>query len=158
MSAVAAYWPLTGLLMGLCAFPGDPDLRTRGDADGVGSLYQQMAERGELLTTPGRTVKFDVGELLHAALTAFGAPNAVVCDRWRLNELKDGLQASGIPPAIIVPRGMGWQDGSEDVRGFQRAVKERRIKTPVRGNPGRASGGPERVRGRGRCYPILPAI
>ncbi len=129
MSAVAAYWPLTGRLQGLAAFPDNPDLRTRGDADGVGSLYEQMAARSELITTSGRTV--NVGELLYAALSEFGRPAAVVCDRWRLNELKDGLQAAGIPPAAIVSRGMGWQDGSEDVRGFQRAVKERRIATPV---------------------------
>ena len=37
----------------------------------------------------------------------------------------------GIPPRMVLTRGMGWQDGSEDVRNFQRAVKEGRVKTPV---------------------------
>ena len=128
MSAVSAFWPLTGRLQGLCAFPELPDLKTRGDADGVGSLYQQMAARSELITTPGRTV--DVPALLHAALAEYGRPTVVVCDRWRLNELTDALDAAGIT-ANVVTRGMGWQDGSEDVRGFQRAVQERRIATPV---------------------------
>ena len=129
MSAAAAYWPETGRLQGICAFPSEPSLRARGDNDGVGELYEKMAGRAELITTQGRTV--DVGELLHWALSEFGQPTAVVCDRWRLNELKDGIEATGIPSGIVITRGMGWQDGSEDVRAFQRAVKEGRIRTPV---------------------------
>ena len=81
------------------------------------------------MVTTGRTV--NVGEFLHTALTEYGRPTAVVCDRWRLNELRDGLESAGIPPGIVITRGMGWQDGSEDVRAFQRALKERRVHTPV---------------------------
>lgn len=129
MSAAASYWPETGRLQFICAFPDDPGLKARGDADGVGSLYEQMADRGELITTPGRTV--EIGILLHWALTEFGYPAAVVCDRWRLNELKDAVEAAGVPAGHVITRGMGWQDGSEDVRAFQRAVKEGRVKAPV---------------------------
>ena len=129
MSAAAAYWPATGRLQGLCAFPSEPGLKERGERDSVADLYQRMADRQELIVTEGRTV--NVGQLLHEALSEFGRPTAVVCDRWRLNELKDGLEVTGIPPGIVITRGMGWQDGSEDVRGFQRGVKEGRIRTPV---------------------------
>ena len=129
MSAAAAYWPETGRLQGLCAFPSEPGLKERGERDSVADLYQRMADRQELIVTEGRTV--NVGQLLHAALSEFGRPTAVVCDRWRLNELKDGLEGVGIPPGIVITRGMGWQDGSEDVRGFQRAVKEGRIRTGI---------------------------
>ena len=114
MSAAAAYWPQTGRLEAICAFPEEPTLAKRGEIDGVGGLYEQMAGRAELITTPGRTVA--IAELLHWALSEYGQPTAVVCDRWRLNELKDGLDAAGIPPRVVVTRGMGWQDGSEDVR------------------------------------------
>ena len=129
MSAAVAYWPETLRMEGLCAFPAEPGLKARGDADGVGGLYERMASRGELIVTHGRTV--DVAEFLHSALSVFGAPDVVVCDYWRLRELKDGLDGAGIPPGIIITRRMGWKDGSEDVRNFQRAVKESRIRTPV---------------------------
>ena len=129
MSAAAAYWPETGRLQGICAFPAEPTLKERGLFDGVGSLYQQMAQRNELQVMGNRTV--DVGQLLHWAFEEFGRPTAVVCDRWRDEELMDGLERAGVPPGIIMTRGMGWLDGSVDVRAFQRAVKEYRVKTPV---------------------------
>ena len=46
MTAAAAYWPETGRLQGLCAFAADPDLLKRGEHDGVGRLYEEMAARG----------------------------------------------------------------------------------------------------------------
>ena len=129
MSAAAAYWPATGRLEAICAFPDFPDLHKRGENDGVGDLYEQMAKRNELITTPGRTV--DIGWLLKWALDEFGEPTGVVCDRWRLSELTDGLEAVGISAQTVLTRGMGFKDGSEDVRAFQRAVQEHRVKTPV---------------------------
>ena len=38
---------------------------------------------------------------------------------------------AGIPSHIVLTRFMAWKDRSEDVRTFQLAVKERRIKSPV---------------------------
>ena len=123
MSAAVAYWPETQRLEGLCAFPSEPGLKARGDADGVGGLYERMASRGELLVTDGRTV--NVAEFLHDPRSPSSErPPWSSATGWRLNELKDGLDGAGIPPGIVITRGMGWQDGSEDVRNFQRAVKE----------------------------------
>ena len=48
-SAVAAYWPESGRLECLAAFPAVPSLAERGLRDGVGSLYQDTARRGELM-------------------------------------------------------------------------------------------------------------
>ena len=61
MSAAAAYWPETGRLQGICAFGEEPDLKARGERDSVAGLYLQMADRGELIVTPGRLV--NIGEL-----------------------------------------------------------------------------------------------
>ena len=129
MSAAAAYWPETGRLQGICAFPSDPDLKARGSRDSVADLYLRMADRGELIITEGRNV--DVGQLLETAINEFGHPVAVVCDHFRLSFLKDGLEAVGVHPGIVITRRNSWFDGSEDVRGFQKAVKENRVKTPV---------------------------
>ena len=118
-SAIAAFWPDTGRLETLAAFGEMPGLSERGLRDGVGILYQSMARRGELITTPGRVV--DVPDLLREAMNRFGPPDAVASDRWREGELRDGLDLAGIPSAAFVSRGQGYKDGGEDVRTFRRA-------------------------------------
>ena len=121
-SAVAAYWPATGRLESLAAFPAEPSLAARGLADGVGRLYADCANRGELVTMGGRAV--DVAGLLAAAMDRFGRPARVVADRWREAELRDALEAAGVPPAAFEIRGMGFQDGGADVRAFRRAFAD----------------------------------
>ena len=128
MSAVAGYWPDTGRLEVLAAFPADPSLAVRGLQDGVGRMYLDMERRGELITTPGRVV--DVHMLLREAMERCGPPNAVAADRWREGELRDALQLAGIPPAAFVARGQGFRDGAEDVRSFRSACLTGRV-TPA---------------------------
>lgn len=128
MSSVAGYWPETGWLEVVGAFPEHGGLAKRGDRDGVGDLYVKMQQRGELITTPGRTVH--VPTLIAEALFRFGPPAAVAADRWREGELLDALEAVGVPPAAFIPRGQGYRDGAEDVRRFRRAAEELRIRTP----------------------------
>ena len=45
-SAVAGYWPNTGRLEVIAAFPCEPDLATRGRQDGVGRLYVECEIEG----------------------------------------------------------------------------------------------------------------
>ena len=124
-SAVAAYWPASGALRALAAFPGEPSLAERGVRDGVGRLYLDCARRGELVTLGGYAV--DVALLLREALDRFGAPSRVVADRWREPELRDALERAGIPMAAFDARGMGYQDGAADVRAFRRACAEGKV-------------------------------
>ena len=57
MSAVAAYWPETGRLDAIAAFPNDPPLGVRERFDGVKpGLYQNMADRAELLLLGDKVV------------------------------------------------------------------------------------------------------
>ena len=124
-SAVAAYWPESGRLECVAAFPCQPSLAERGLRDGVGNLYAECARRGELLALGQRSV--DVTALLRAALERFGSPARVVADRWREAELRDALEAGGVPRAAFEARGMGYRDGAEDVRAFRRACADRRV-------------------------------
>ena len=128
-SAVAAYWPATGALDALAAFPTEPSLADRGLRDGVGGLYVACQRRGELMQCGGAAV--DVAALLAAALARFGRPAKVIADRWRAAELADALNAAGVPPAALELRGQGFKDGAADVRGFRRACAEGRV-TPAR--------------------------
>ena len=127
-SAVAAYWPATGALAVLAAFPEVPDLHERGRRDGVAGLYGECHRRGELLTLGRRTVPVD--GLLRVALARFGRPSIVAADRWRQGELEDCLEAARIPAAAFVARGMGYFHGGEDCRAFRRACADGRV-TPA---------------------------
>ena len=129
MSAVAAYWPATGRLEAVAAFPALPDLGERGLRDGVGRLYLDMQRRGELVISGEHAV--DIGGLLREALERFGAPTALAADRWREGELRDALKLAGVPLAALELRGQGFKDGGEDVRAFRRAVAEGAV-TPWR--------------------------
>ena len=109
----------------LAAFPEQPSLEERGLRDGCGRLYRDCADRGELLTLGQRAT--DVGALMRAGMERFGRPDLVVADRWREAELRDALEAAGVPPAALEVRGMGYRDGAEDVRQFRRACAEGRV-------------------------------
>ena len=95
MSAAAGYWPETGRLEALAVFPMRPSLADRGHRDGVGPLYQRLADRGELHQM-GDLVS-SVEGLLNLALDAWGAPTIIVCDTWRASKLRESLQAINFP-------------------------------------------------------------
>ena len=119
MSGAAGYWWTTGRLDAFALFPARPDLRERGLRDGVGALYQDMQRRGELLTSGGRVA--DHAVLFETVAARWGRPVAVVCDRWRLAELRDAMDETGLLVPVVA-RGQGYKDGGEDVREFRRAV------------------------------------
>ena len=127
-SAVAAFWPETGALRCVAAFPSEPSLAERGLADGVGGLYIECFRRGELLTIGKRVV--DIGGLLSVALDRFGRPARIASDRWREAELRDALDKAKIPPATLEARGQGFQDGGADLREFRRSCADGRV-TPL---------------------------
>ena len=125
MSAAAGYWPATGRLEALAAFPESPGLAERGLKDAVGDLYQRMHRRGELILAGEFTS--DVAGLLREVLGRWGRPAAVVADRWREGELREALAAANVPLAALELRGQGFKDGAEDVRAFRRAVLDGRV-------------------------------
>lgn len=92
----------------------------------MGSLYRDIAKGWRAdRNAPGRAV--DVRALLGRSLVLWGRPVAVVADRCRETDLVAALEASGFPSAVFIRRGQGYKDGSEDVRGFRRAVLEDRV-------------------------------
>ena len=129
MSALSCYWPETGRLDGVACFPEIPNLGERGLADGVGGLYQRMAERGELVQA-GRRVS-DIKELLREGLDRFGRPDVIAVDRWREAELRQELESLAFPTSTLVVRGQGFKDGAEDVREFRYACLTEGMVVPV---------------------------
>ena len=127
MTAAAAYWPESGRLEVKAALPGVPALHERALADGVGTRYQRMVERGELQVYGGVRVT-PVREFLTEFMEGLAAhPAVIVADRYRQSEALDVYSALGLR-STAVWRGLGWADASADVRAFQRAVIDRRLR------------------------------
>lgn len=128
-TAAAAYWPQTGRLEVRTACPAVPDLEHRGRKDNVGDLYVRLERSGDLQVMPGRVV--DVGAFLADVLDRWGVPALIAADRWREGELREALETSPADRTPLVLRGQGFKDGAVDVRGFQTAVLDGRIRSPV---------------------------
>ncbi|WP_419932025.1 hypothetical protein [Candidatus Poriferisodalis sp.] len=127
MSAAAAYWPHTGRLEAFGYFPGDPDLTARGLADGVGTLYEDMARRGELRTVAGSRTVPPV-ELLGEALERWGTPAAMAGDRYRQADLIDAFRAAGIPRVPMTWANLSWKDSAEALRRFRVGLLEDQVR------------------------------
>ena len=125
MSAAAGYWPDTGALEAVAAFPSIPSLQERGIGDGVSSLYVKMHKRQELMIAGQRVV--DIAVLMGEVLERWGRPSCIVLDRWREKELREVLDKIKFPMASIVTRGQGFRDGGEDCRAFVKAVKSGQV-------------------------------
>ena len=129
MGGASAFFVDTGALDSFAVFPVNPSLADRGAADGVGSLYQRMYERGELVIAGEYTT--DIRALLREALERWGTPGAIVCDRYREGDLREALSGAAFPMTALTLRGQGFRDGAEDVRTFQRAILDGRV-TPAK--------------------------
>lgn len=129
MTAGALYWPASGRLEVVGAFPGEPGLLARGQRDNVGDRYEQMQAAGDLLTWPGQVTP--VGDFLAYLRDRMGAatvPASVAADRYRRAELEDALRRAELEWPMRW-RGMGaGPDGILGIRLFQRAVLEGRVK------------------------------
>ena len=119
LSAVACYWPETFRLDSIAEVGCEPTLVQRGITDGVHTLYQQAEDAGELHVSESRIPS--TTDLLRRALDRWGAPAAIVADRWRVAELRDAHERL-IPSSAVVTRGQGFKDGADDVRRFRAAV------------------------------------
>ena len=97
----------------------------RGRRDGVDRLYIECFNRGELVLEGARVT--DVGALLREVLERWGAPAAIVCDRWREAELRQSLEAVDFPACQLIVRGQGFLQGGQDVREFQRACIDDKV-------------------------------
>ena len=129
MSSVSSCWP-GGRLETLSMFGGKPNLKDRAQKDGVEGLYNRAVQSGELMVSKLRIP--DIPSLLNEARERFGLPALIVCDLWRLPELRDAMdQGSGWKGIPVVKRRQGFKDGAASVRAWRTAVIDRRI-APVR--------------------------
>lgn len=121
MSAAALYWPNTGRMEAVGAFPSSPSLADRGARDGVRDRYVEMQDRGELLVMGERVVP--APDFLKAITDLLDTAPATcfVADRYRQSEFEEALQAANLRVPVVW-RGMGFRDGGEDCERFRSAV------------------------------------
>ena len=117
-SAAVAVWR-SGRVEALAVAPGVPDLSAQEKRDRVAvGTYQKLADSGALLLADGLQVQ-TVKQVLDAIRSAWGRPDFIVCDRFRLLELEDTR-----PGCPIVPRVSRWSESSMDIRTLRRCAKD----------------------------------
>ena len=129
MTCAAAWFPASKRLELYSAFPATPDLETRGQGDGCGSIYKEAWERSELMTYSGRCTP--VGDFVrHVAASLAGCEVVgAASDRYRRAEVLQVLESEEIEWPWSW-RGMGaGMTGSADVRSFQKAILRGEILT-----------------------------
>ena len=125
MSAASCYFPATGALRSIACFCAEPSLAERGLRDGVGDQYVLMHRRGEIFIA-GTHVN-DTGALLQEVLDRYGRPAALVCDRFKADDLREVLHERSFPVVPLIERGAGFKDGDSDVRAFRKALLTGRV-------------------------------
>ena len=117
-SAAVGIWR-NGRIEALAVAPGIPNLEAQEKRDRVPwGTYRKLALAGALRVADGLRVQ-PPAELVSAIRTAWGAPEVVFCDRFRLAELQDAA-----PGARIVPRVTRWSEASEDIRALRKGAKD----------------------------------
>ena len=114
-SAAVAVWK-SGRVEAIACAPGIPDLEAQEKRDRVpAGTYRSLAAQGSLRIAEGRRVATPPAELWRAVRAAWGAPEAVLCDRFRLGELRDVV--NGTPVSARVAR---WSEASGDIRALRK--------------------------------------
>ena len=117
-SAAVGVWR-SGRVEALAVAPGIPDLAAQEKRDRVPrGTYRVLAENGSLRVAEGLRVQ-PPGDLVRAVRGAWGRPEVIVCDRFRLADLQDVV--NGIP---VVPRVSRWISSSEDIRAVRKLAKD----------------------------------
>ena len=124
-SAAVAIWQ-TGRCEALAVAPGIPSLAEQEKRDRVpAGTYRALAESSALRVAEGLRVQ-PPAELIRATREAWGAPELIVCDRFRLGELQDSVSAS----TPVVPRVARWSEAAADIRALRKVAADGPLSCP----------------------------
>ena len=116
-SAVALYE--NGRTEALAVAPGIPSLEEQEKRDRVpAGLYRKLEFSGRLIVAAGLRVQ-PPRELHDHTRALWGPAQVVICDRFRINELRDCV--NGTP---LVARISRWSEASEDIRALRKLVAD----------------------------------
>ena len=117
-SAAVALWR-SGRVEAIAVAPGIPSLEAQEKRDRVpAGTYRRLAESGALRVAEGLRVQPPAA--LYAAIRAqWGRVEVVVCDRFRLDELRDCV--NGTP---VAPRVARWSEAAADIRALRKSAAD----------------------------------
>ena len=117
-SAACGLWR-SGRVEAVAVAPGIPSLADQERRDRVPSgTYQRLRDSGALYVADGLRVP-KPKQLVSLIASKWGKPAVLVCDRFRLGELKDA--ANGYP---VSPRISRWSESSFDIRALRKQAAD----------------------------------
>ncbi len=118
-SAAVAMWQ-NARCEAIALAPGVPDLAAQEKRDRVAEgRYAELADLGVLEIADGLHVP-PVARLWQSILSRWGPPVGIVCDRFRVNELRDAT--GGAVP--LHPRMTRWSEASFDIRAVRKLATD----------------------------------
>ena len=120
-SAATAIWE-SGRVSALAIAPGIPNIDTQEDRDSVPrGTYGSLLATGRLRVAHGLRVQ-PPAVLFEAITQEWGSPELIVCDRFRLGELRDVVNGT-----TVIPRVSRWSEAGFDIR----AVRQLAVDGPL---------------------------
>ena len=118
-SAAVAVYP-NGLIDALAVAPGIPPIEDQEKRDRVApGLYQKLVDDGLLHIAHGLRVP-TIGQVWETVRDEWGKPQFLICDRFRVPELKDAVKHG----ARIEERVTRWSDAAFDIRALRKGAKD----------------------------------
>ena len=125
-SAAVAVWR-NGRVEALACAPGVPGLDEQEKRDRVPKgTYKALSQSGALRIAEGLRVQ-PPSELWRAVRDSWGAPETVICDRFRLGELQDCVNGTPGCAARVAVVGSGLRHPISTQAGGGRAADVRRV-------------------------------
>ena len=113
-SSICAYWH-TGRLEALAVMPGIPSVEEFEEIDHAPGIYTKLLATGRLSIAEGRRMPL-VKDVIKAALERFGEPYQIVCDRFRVGEIRDACDEVFGGGVELIARAEMWSEGADDMR------------------------------------------
>ena len=128
-SSAVALWK-SGRISSLAIAPGIPDITVQEDRDQVPrGTYSRLILTGRLRLAHGLRVP-PPAALMEAVKEEFGEPELIVCDRFRLGELRDCTNG-----AQVVPRVARWSEAAFDIRALRQLAVDGPLSAEVESRP-----------------------
>ena len=118
-SAAVAIWE-TGRIEAMAVTPGIPDIQAQEKRDTVPKgTYQKLCDM-EVLDVADELRVVPPSQLWENIKDRWGTPAAMVCDRFRFDDLQDAVQNA----CYIDPRVSRYSEAASDVRDLRKAFKD----------------------------------
>ena len=118
-SAAVAVWQ-SGRMEAIACAPGIPSIEEQEHRDNVPSgVYGKLVRSGALTLAQGMRVQ-PASALWDAICDRWGTPARIVCDRFRLPDLRDAVGNA----CRIEPRITQWSSSSADIRALRKICRD----------------------------------